>query len=77
MAMAVSVIQRTRFISEKEHKHHLLMYHDRRFQLDLHFPMVAFKDAQIKQSKTGSDLLVDHKKFDKLRGGSAILIQRF
>jgi hypothetical protein len=52
-----------RFISEGEHKRHLLMYHDKRFQLDMYFPMVAFNDAQIKQAKTGSHLLVDRKKF--------------
>ncbi|KAJ7301295.1 hypothetical protein DFH08DRAFT_656906, partial [Mycena albidolilacea] len=48
-----------RFISEDEHKRHLLMYHDKRFQMDMYFPMVAFNDAQIKQAKTGSHLLVD------------------
>ncbi|KAJ7336914.1 hypothetical protein DFH08DRAFT_705971 [Mycena albidolilacea] len=52
-----------RFMSEGEHKRHLLMYHDKRFQTDLYFPMVAFNDAQIKQAKTGSHLLVDRKKF--------------
>ena len=29
-------------ISEAEHKRHLLMYHDKRFQTDLYFPIVAF-----------------------------------
>ncbi|KAJ7315250.1 hypothetical protein DFH08DRAFT_715950, partial [Mycena albidolilacea] len=55
-----------RFISEDEHKRHLLMYHDKRFQLDMYFPMVAFNDAQIKQAKTGSHLLVDRKKFQHI-----------
>ncbi|KAJ7435552.1 hypothetical protein FB451DRAFT_1344754 [Mycena latifolia] len=44
-------------LSEMEHKRHLLMYHDKRFQTDLYFPMIAFNDAQIKAGKTGSHLL--------------------
>lgn len=55
-----------RVISEDEHKRQLLMYYDKHFQLDLYFPMVVFNDAQIKQAKTGSHLLVDHKKFQQI-----------
>ncbi|KAJ6598815.1 hypothetical protein B0H10DRAFT_1728551, partial [Mycena sp. CBHHK59/15] len=35
-------------LSEKAHKGHLLMYHGKRFQTDLYFPMVGFNDMQIK-----------------------------
>ncbi|KAJ7476501.1 hypothetical protein FB451DRAFT_1033290, partial [Mycena latifolia] len=47
-------------LSEARHKHHLLMYHDKRFQTDLYFPMVAFNDLQIKGGVTGSYLLAKH-----------------
>jgi hypothetical protein len=46
-------------ISDKEHKRHLLMYHDKRFQIDINFPFVAFSHEQIKLSTTQSFLLVD------------------
>jgi hypothetical protein len=55
-----------RFMSEQEHKHHLLMYHDKRFQLDMYFPMVAFNDAQIKSAKSGSHVTADRKKFKSI-----------
>ncbi|KAJ7351638.1 hypothetical protein DFH08DRAFT_694806, partial [Mycena albidolilacea] len=44
-------------LSELKHKGHLLMYHDKRFQTNLYFPMVAFNDTQIKSGSTGSHLL--------------------
>lgn len=50
-------------ISHKEHKHHLLMYHDKRFQTDVNFPFVAFSHEQIKASTTQSFLLVDQQRF--------------
>ncbi|KAF8646165.1 hypothetical protein AX16_007370 [Volvariella volvacea WC 439] len=37
-------------LSDKEHKRHLLMYHDKRFQADLQFPFVVFSHQQIKAS---------------------------
>jgi hypothetical protein len=55
-----------RVISKDEHRRQLLIYYDKHFQLDLYFPMVVFNDAQIKQAKTGSHLLVDHKKFQQI-----------
>jgi hypothetical protein len=55
-----------RFISADEHKRHLLMYHDKRFQLDMHFPMVAFNDSQIKNAKSGSHIMADRKKFKNI-----------
>ncbi|KAJ7267070.1 hypothetical protein C8J57DRAFT_1068144 [Mycena rebaudengoi] len=50
-------------ISEAAHKRFLLMYHDKRFQTDLYFPMVAFNELQIKAGKTGSHLLAKKKHF--------------
>jgi hypothetical protein len=50
-------------ISHKEHKRHLLMYHDKRFQTDINFPFVAFSHEQIKASTTQSFLLVEQRRF--------------
>ena len=50
-------------ISDKEHKRHLLMYHDKRFQMDINFPFVAFSHEQMKSSTTQSFLLVDQSRF--------------
>ena len=50
-------------ISHKEHKRHLLMYHDKRFQTDINFPFVAFSHEQMKTSTTQSFLLADQKRF--------------
>ncbi|KAF8240071.1 hypothetical protein L208DRAFT_1234532 [Tricholoma matsutake] len=51
-------------LSDKEHKRHLLMYHDKHFQTDINFPFVAFSHEQIKASTTGGFLLAETKKFD-------------
>jgi hypothetical protein len=53
----------TSSISHTEHKRHLLMYHDKRFQTDINFPFVAFSHEQIKTSTTQSFLLVDQRRF--------------
>ena len=50
-------------ISDKEHKRHLLMYHDKRFQVDVNFPFVAFSHEQVKSSTTQSFLLADQSRF--------------
>jgi uncharacterized protein DUF6570/helitron helicase-like protein/PIF1-like helicase len=50
-------------ISHKEHKRHLLMYHDKRFQTDVNFPFVAFSHEQMMSSTTQSFLLVDQSRF--------------
>ncbi|KAJ6449108.1 hypothetical protein C8R45DRAFT_1057318 [Mycena sanguinolenta] len=42
------------------------MYHDKRFQTDLYFPMVAFHDLQIKAGVTGSHLLAKRKNFGNI-----------
>jgi hypothetical protein len=53
-------------ISEQEHKKHLLMYHDKRFQTDLYFPIVAFNHEQLKAGITGSFLLAKRQKFNQI-----------
>ena len=50
-------------LSDKVHKKHLLMYHDKRLQVDIKFPFVAFSHAQTKASTTQSFLLIDQKRF--------------
>ena len=50
-------------ISDKEHKRHLLMYYDKRFQIDVNFPFVAFSHEQMKANTTQSYLLVDQSRF--------------
>ncbi|KAF9459635.1 hypothetical protein BDZ94DRAFT_1239115 [Collybia nuda] len=40
-------------LSDKSHKRFLLMYHDKRFQKDTHFPFVAFSHSQVKESNRG------------------------
>jgi Helitron helicase-like domain at N-terminus len=53
-------------ISDKAHKCHLLMYHDKRFQLDAIFPFVAFSHEQIKASTTGEFILAQKEKFNDI-----------
>ena len=55
-----------RRLSETEHKRHLLMYHDKRFQTDLYFPIVAFNHEQLKAGITGSHLLSKRQKFNEI-----------
>ena len=53
-------------ISHKEHKRHLLMYHDKRFQTDVNFPFVAFSHEQMMANTTQSFLLVEQKRFGEI-----------
>ena len=53
-------------ISHKEHKRHLLMYHDKRFQVDINFPFVAFSHEQMRANTTQSFLLVDQRRFEHI-----------
>jgi hypothetical protein len=46
-------------LSDKLHKHLLLMYHDKCFQLDLIFPFVAFSHEQVKLSTCGKQLCIE------------------
>jgi len=50
-------------ISTMTHKGHLLMYHDKCFQRDPHFPLIAFNHEQIKESTTGGYLLTEKQSF--------------
>ncbi|KAJ3935822.1 MAG: hypothetical protein NXY57DRAFT_1046468 [Lentinula lateritia] len=49
--------------SESSHIKFLLLYHDKRFQLDHSFPFVAFSHQQIKASTSQSFLLAESRKF--------------
>jgi hypothetical protein len=53
-------------LSDMAHKRHLLMYHDKRFQKDPHFPLIAFNHEQIKESTTAGYLLAEKPKFDNI-----------
>ena len=53
-------------ISDVDRKHQLLMYHDKHFQTDFYFPMIAFNHEQIKQGSTGSLLLAKQQNFDEI-----------
>ena len=50
-------------ISELQHKRHLLMYHDKRFQRDSQFILIAFNHMQIKESTTGGYLVMEKQSF--------------
>jgi len=53
-------------ISDIAHKRHLLMHYDKRFQLDPHFPLIAFNHEQIKESTTAGYLLAEKPKFEQI-----------
>ena len=53
-------------LSDEEHKRHLLMYHDKHFQKDPHFPLIAFNHEQIKDSTKGGFIVAKQKSFDKI-----------
>ena len=53
-------------LSDIAYKKHLLMYHDKRFQMDSHFVLIAFNHEQIKESTTGGYLLAEKPKFDNI-----------
>ncbi|TCD64110.1 hypothetical protein EIP91_004523 [Steccherinum ochraceum] len=53
-------------ISETEHKRWMLMYYDKRFQLDATFALIAFNHQQIKNCSLGSYLLAQQDKFDNI-----------
>ena len=42
------------------------MYHDKRFQKDSHFALIAFNHEQIKQSTSSGYLLAETPKFDNI-----------
>ena len=53
-------------VSDMLHKRHLLMYHDKRFQKDPYFPLIAFNQEQIKSSVTGGFLLASRENFSTI-----------
>ena len=58
--------QQKNHISDIAHKQHLLMYYDKRFQLDPHFPLIAFNHEQIKESTTAGYLLAEKSNFENI-----------
>src|ERR1700691_3659810 len=50
-------------LSSIMHKRHLLMYYDKRFQKDPHFPLIAFNHEQMKESTTAGYLTAERKSF--------------
>ena len=53
-------------LSDDAHKRHLLLYHDKRFQTDVCFPLVSFSHRLIKQSGMAGFLLAEKSKFDDI-----------
>ena len=53
-------------LSNKAHKRHLLMYHDKRFQKDICFPFVAFSHEQVSASTTGGFLVAEKSNFSSI-----------
>ncbi|KAI0730385.1 hypothetical protein C8Q72DRAFT_776397 [Fomitopsis betulina] len=53
-------------VSEERRKQQLLMYHDKCFQLEPLFPLVASNHEQIKKSTTAGYLLADKNKFGEI-----------
>jgi hypothetical protein len=50
-------------LSSMMHKRHLLMYYDKRFQKDPHFPLIAFNHEQMKESTTAGYLTAEKSHF--------------
>ncbi|EEB88754.1 hypothetical protein MPER_13236 [Moniliophthora perniciosa FA553] len=53
-------------LSETAHKKWLLMYHDKRFQKDENFPVVAFSHKQVKSATQAGWLLADKASFEPI-----------
>ncbi|KAF8590344.1 hypothetical protein K439DRAFT_1292271, partial [Ramaria rubella] len=53
-------------IPDKTWKKHLLLYHDKHFQEDPSFPLIAFNHEQIKGSTTGGFLMAEKHNFDQI-----------
>ncbi|KDR70817.1 hypothetical protein GALMADRAFT_75595, partial [Galerina marginata CBS 339.88] len=53
-------------VSEKVQKRQALLYYDKRFQTDSHFPLIAFNHEQIKSTTKSAFILADSKKFDDI-----------
>ncbi|KAI5827101.1 hypothetical protein K523DRAFT_201518, partial [Schizophyllum commune Tattone D] len=59
-------LEGSKSMSSMVHKRHLLMYHDKRFQTDLYFPIIAFNHEQIKASSSASNILVKRADFPRI-----------
>ncbi|KAF4618642.1 hypothetical protein D9613_009831 [Agrocybe pediades] len=53
-------------VGDVMHKRNLLMYHDKRFQVDPHFPLIAFNQEQVKKSTRSGLILAESKRFDEI-----------
>ena len=53
-------------MSDAAHKRHLLMYHDKRFQMDHEFCLIAFNHEQIKDATTSGFLMTERNNFDNV-----------
>jgi hypothetical protein len=53
-------------LSSIAHKRHLLMYHNKRFQKDPHFLLIAFNHEQIKGGTTGGYLMAEKHSFSDI-----------
>lgn len=52
--------------SDGAHKKHLLMYYDKRFQMDWCFPLIAFNQEQIKNASLGGHLYTEKSNFESV-----------
>lgn len=55
-----------RRFTEKNHRTHLMMYYDKRFQTDPYFPMIAFNHSQMKSSSRASFLVSRRSTFPEI-----------
>lgn len=53
-------------MSDAAHKRHLLMYHDKWFQMDHEFCLTAFNHEQFKDATTGGFLMTEKNNFDSI-----------
>jgi hypothetical protein len=50
-------------LSNMIHKRHLIMYYDKQFQRDPHFPLITFNYEQMKENTTAGYLTAERKSF--------------
>ncbi|PPQ73943.1 hypothetical protein CVT24_012551 [Panaeolus cyanescens] len=62
---AVGQDKHTSMISYETHLRWLLLYHDKRFQMDPNFVIVTFNHQLIRQSTTGSFMMMKRSNFDR------------
>jgi hypothetical protein len=53
-------------LAENIHKRWLLMYYDKRFQKDPHFPLIAFNQSQVKDCSKGAFITANRNSFSSL-----------